>query len=75
LLESPPQADGTVIDLRLPGIDGLTLIERLRAGGARMPAILITTTPTSAAAAAGQAEIVEKPLVTGELRLRIARGG
>lgn len=76
LLEAPPAADCLVIDLRLPDMDGLALIERLRAAGARSPAILITTNPDQRcrdAAAAAQVEIVEKPLVTGELRWRIAR--
>jgi two-component system response regulator FixJ len=76
LLEAPPAADCIVVDLRLPGMDGLALIARLRALGAWPPAILITSNPDQrcreAAAAAG-VEIVEKPLVTGELRVRIAR--
>jgi two-component system response regulator FixJ len=73
-LLAPIQADCMVIDLQLPDLDGLALIDRLRARQIWSPAILITTHPTErtrqGAAAAGVA-IVEKPLVTGELRLRI----
>ena len=74
LLSAPVEADCMVIDLQLPGLDGLALISRLRARKISSPAILITTNPTErtrrAAAAAG-APIVEKPLITGELRRRI----
>jgi len=84
LLRSPPPADCLVVDFRLPDMDGLTLISRLRELGPQPRAILITTNPDDrcrrAAAAAG-VPIVEKPLVGGELRQRIdeamdgARGG
>lgn len=55
-----------VLDLNLPGPDGLEVLSRLRAGGVSIPAILITSNPTRAlrarAAAAG-VPIVEKPLL------------
>ena len=58
------------LDLNLPGMDGLALLERLRATGVRLPAILITTNPRTAlrnrAAAAG-VPIIEKPLLTDAL--------
>jgi two-component system response regulator FixJ len=63
-----------VVDLKMPGIDGLTLISELRARGVTAPAILITTQPdetTRRAASAAGVEIVEKPLLDGELRRRI----
>ena len=73
-LASPVQTDCMVIDLKLPDLDGLSLIERLRGHGVNAPAILITTNPDNrvrrTASAAG-VEIVEKPLLTGELRRRI----
>jgi FixJ family two-component response regulator len=59
-----------VVDYRLPGRDGLDLIERLRRRGVRTPAVLITTLPPSATlarAAALGVPIVEKPLLTDEL--------
>lgn len=55
-----------VLDLNLPGPDGLEVLRRLRAGGVSIPAILITSNPTRAlrarAASAG-VPIVEKPLL------------
>ena len=60
-----------VLDYNLPGIDGLDLLERLRAAEVTLPAILITTNPRKAlrarAALAG-VQIVEKPLLTDALR-------
>ena len=60
-----------VLDYNLPGMDGLDLLERLRAAHVDLPAILITTNPRRAlraqAAIAG-VEIIEKPLLTDALR-------
>ncbi|HYC67323.1 response regulator transcription factor [Brevundimonas sp.] len=60
-----------VLDYNLPGIDGLDLLERLRAAEVNLPAILITTNPRRAlraqAALAG-VQIIEKPLLTDALR-------
>ena len=60
-----------VLDYNLQGIDGLDLLERLRAAQVTLPAILITTNPRKAlrarAALAG-VQIVEKPLLTDALR-------
>jgi len=74
LLFSPVHADCMVIDMRLPDVDGLTLIKRLRELGVQAPAILTTTSPTARTrrlAADMGVDIVEKPLITGELRVRI----
>jgi len=74
VLADPPGADCLVIDLKLPDMDGLTLVEALRALGPQPTAILITSNPDDRLRrAAGMAgvEIVEKPLIGGELRRRI----
>ena len=74
LLSAPVHADCMVIDMKLPDLDGLTLIKRLRDRGIKAPAILTTTSPTDRTrrwAADMGVEIVEKPLITGELRGRI----
>lgn len=70
LLSSPVHADCMVIDLRLPDMDGLALISRLREKGVWTPAILMTTNPdrrTRLLAESQGVQIVEKPLITGEL--------
>jgi FixJ family two-component response regulator len=71
LLSTPVHADCMVIDMRLPDVNGLTLISRLREKGIWSPAILVTTNPdrrTRQTADDMGVLIVEKPLITGELR-------
>lgn len=77
-----PESGCLILDHNLPGMDGLALLERLRATGVELPAILVTTNPRTAlrnrAAAAG-VPIIEKPLLTDALlttvRKALARQG
>jgi FixJ family two-component response regulator len=59
-----------ILDYRLPGMDGLTLLRALRRRGIDLPAILITSAPSrdlrSRSAEVG-AEVVEKPLLCDAL--------
>lgn len=79
---SMPGRGCMVVDQNLPGLSGLALLERLRASGVTLPAILITTNPRAAlrarAATAG-IPIIEKPLLTDALltavRKALARQG
>ncbi len=74
LAEGRP-CDCLVIDQKLPDLDGLTLIDRLRDLGVTAPALLITTNPDEwcrRRAAAAQVKIVEKPLLDGKLGEHIA---
>jgi FixJ family two-component response regulator len=67
--------DCLVVDLRLPDMDGLTLIDELRARGIHAPAILITTSPDERSrrrASRADVAIVEKPLLDGRLGRQIA---
>lgn len=58
--------DCLVVDYRMPDIDGISLLKRLRAAGWRGPAILLTThygdSLAEQARAAGFSEVLEKPL-------------
>lgn len=59
-----------ILDYHLPGADGLDLLDRLRAKGVRLPAVLITTNPRknlSMRAASAGVPIIEKPLLTDAL--------
>lgn len=62
--------DIMVLDYRLPGIDGLSLLDQLRKRGENCPAVIITSNPTRAlrhrTAQAG-AILIEKPLLTDSL--------
>ena len=76
LLDDPtlPDKGCMVIDQRLPDIEGLKLIEALRARSVELPAILVTTNPSRTLrrrADEAKVSIVEKPLLTGALFQRI----
>ena len=61
-----PENGCLVLDYRLPGIDGVSLLRILRSRGVALPAVLITSAPTRAVraqAAEAGAVIIEKPLL------------
>lgn len=67
LLAAPPAKGGClVVDYYMPGMDGVTLVERLRDTRIELPAILITAKADpdmrARAEAAGIALVLEKPL-------------
>lgn len=69
-----------VLDVNLPGMNGLELLARLRARKVALPAVLITSHPNAAlraGAAAAGVPIVEKPLMADALSdvVRQAVGG
>ena len=62
--------DAIVLDLNLPGMDGLELVETLRRRRVSLPALLITTQPTRQVRMRAQKAgvgIVEKPLLAETL--------
>ncbi|WP_395646930.1 response regulator transcription factor [Terricaulis sp.] len=77
VLASPPATRPAcyIVDLKLPGLSGVGLIESLRLSGETAPAVLITTHPdrvTNTRARMAGAEIVEKPLDDDVLRRKVA---
>lgn len=72
LLSEVPNADCLVLDYKMPGMDGLAVLETLAARNLRLPTILITAPLTDAIAAAarraGAFSALEKPL-TGNVLL------
>jgi FixJ family two-component response regulator len=72
LMDCPslPDAACLVVDHRLPRLDGLYVIEALRARGVRTPAILITSNPAATLRRRCDSlgiPLVEKPLIEDEL--------
>ena len=67
LNETEPLRDGClVVDQNMPGMSGLDLIAQLRARDIAVPAILMTSYPTTAVrerAARARVAIVEKPFL------------
>ncbi len=72
-----PESGCLVLDYRLPGMDGLSLLKALRGRGVDLPAVLITSAPgrdvRNRAAEAG-AFIVEKPLLCDALTAAVTAG-
>ena len=64
-----------LLDVRMPGIDGLQILERMQALGSRMPVILMTgygDIPTAVRALkAGASDFIEKPFDDEHLILAI----
>jgi two-component system, LuxR family, response regulator FixJ len=60
-----------IVDDRMPRMDGFALLDRLRAGNAKLPAIMLTShvTPVvrARAEAAGVSTVLEKPLLDDAL--------
>ena len=78
LLSQPklPNPNCLVLDYRLPGIDGLSLLSLLRERGETCPAVIITSNPTrnvrQRTTDAG-AVLIEKPLLSDGLTAAIRR--
>lgn len=71
----PDQAGCLVLDLRMPGMDGLALLEELRARHAFLPVIMVTgygTVPTATRAMrCGAVDFIEKPVNHQDLLDRV----
>jgi DNA-binding response OmpR family regulator len=67
--------DAIVLDLNLPGKDGLSILRRLRANGAHAPVLILTARDTAsdvvAGLDAGADDYLRKPFVFDELEARL----
>lgn len=67
--------DAVVLDLNLPGEDGLSIMRRVRAGGHRVPVLILTARDTAsdvvAGLDAGADDYLRKPFAFDELEARL----
>src|SRR3989475_13056521 len=74
-LESEDQPDALVLDVLMPGIDGLEVCRRLRKGGSRLPVLMLTARDEVenrvAGLDAGADDYVTKPFALEELVARV----
>jgi two-component system CheB/CheR fusion protein len=73
----PGRAACLLVDAYLPGMNGLELLQRLRAAGHRLPAIMITGNSDVSMAVqamkAGASDFIEKPVGRGDLLAGVER--
>lgn len=74
-LASSGEYDGLVLDVMMPGTDGVTLLKKLREGGITTPALFLTargeTDQKIEGLDAGADDYLPKPFDTGELLARV----
>jgi two-component system, OmpR family, copper resistance phosphate regulon response regulator CusR len=67
--------DGVILDLSLPGEDGLSILRRMRARGERVPVLILTARDTAsdvvAGLDAGADDYLRKPFAFNELEARL----
>ena len=72
---SSDEYDGLVLDIMMPGIDGVTLLKKLRASGITTPALFLTARTEIdqriEGLDAGADDYLPKPFSTGELLARV----
>lgn len=70
-LAARPESDCVILDLNLPGLDGIETMRRLRSSDAGMPVILVSgrldTGSRMRAIRAGALAVLEKPLLERKL--------
>ena len=79
LLDTPAgrQVDAVLLDLRMPGLDGMEVLRRLRARPAPPPVAILTAVPTASntieAMRLGAVDHIAKPVGRGDLAALIGR--
>ena len=72
---SSDEYDGLVLDIMMPGMDGMTVLKKLRASGITTPALFLTakteTYQKIEGLDAGADDYLPKPFSTGELLARV----
>ena len=72
---SSGEYDGLVLDIMMPGMDGVTLLKKLRCGGITTPALFLTARTEIdqriEGLDAGADDYLPKPFATGELLARV----
>ena len=72
---SSDEYDGLVLDIMMPGMDGVSLLKKLRANGITTPALFLTakteTYQKIEGLDAGADDYIPKPFSTGELLARV----
>jgi two-component system, OmpR family, response regulator MprA len=74
-LSAPTPADAVILDVLMPGIDGLEVCRRLRAGGSAVPVLMLTARAEIdsrvAGLDAGADDYLPKPFALAELLARL----
>lgn len=74
---TPVQVSCAIVDLRMPGMDGMTLLEHLRNRGVNLPVIVVTghaDVPLAVRAMkAGAVDFIEKPYTTAAMQDAVHR--
>lgn len=74
----PLDEDRLIIDVDLPGMNGVALLQRLRAQGLKVPAVIMTGKPSTfvrqQALAAGAMAFLEKPVDADQLIALVREG-
>jgi two-component system, OmpR family, response regulator MprA len=74
-IESQPEPDAMILDVLMPGVDGLEVCRRLRGGGSRLPVLMLTARVEVENRVegldAGADDYVTKPFALDELKARL----
>jgi two-component system, OmpR family, response regulator MprA len=74
-LESDPEPDAMILDVLMPGVDGLEVCRRIRAAGSRLPVLMLTARTQVEDRVegldAGADDYVTKPFALDELLARV----